>query len=394
MVFTPGLADAALPTGAGCYHERTPGNRHPSESRLARCRAYMRIRRRLPIIVAVLLVAAAVVLAVFLRKHAPPEPARLLPAADGFVYVNLGWMRRANLTGELPNVPHDPDYEQFIQASGFQFERDLDEVALAIHYPMKPTGTKTDDTQPSRFSEVFVGKVDGERLRAYLRQISSWVESYQAHDIYNIPLEGRTVRVAILGVDTVAASNLDDPLLIRGIIDRSRKLASPFGGPALLRQYYKEVPFASLGWAVFKIQAPENLSASGPIGWSFLFAKPATVVASVRYLGAVHFKAQAFTGSEEEANQLAGRINTYFNVFRAAESTVSTPGPDPDIKAFFDSLKIQPEKTRAVLTATVPLGLIRKAVAEAPSSVTPGPETPQSPTPSETTGKTKRKKAN
>ena len=63
------------------------------------------------------------------------------------------------------------------------------------------------------------------------------------------------MRVAILGVDTVAASNLDDPLVIRGIIDRSRKLASPFGGPALLRQYYKEVPFASLGWAVFKIQA-------------------------------------------------------------------------------------------------------------------------------------------
>jgi hypothetical protein len=354
----------------------------------------MRIRRRLPIIVAVLLVAAAVVLAVFLRKHAPPEPARLLPAADGFVYVNLGWMRRANLTGELPNVPHDPDYEQFIQASGFQFERDLDEVALAIHYPIKPTGTKTDDTQPPRFSEVFVGKVDGERVRAYLRQISSSVETYQTHDIYNIPLEGRTVRVAILGVDTVAASNLDDPLVIRGIIDRSRKLASPFGGPALLRQYYKEVPFASLGWAVFKIQAPENLSASGPIGWSFLFAKPATVVASVRYLGAVHFKAQAFTGSEEEANQLAGRINTYFSVFRAAESTVSTPEPDPDIRAFFDSLKIQPEKNRAVLTATVPLGLIRKAVAEAPSSVPPEPQLPQSPAPSESTGKTERKKAN
>ena len=45
----------------------------------------MRIRRRLPIVLAVLLVAAAVALAVILRKHAPPEPARLLPAADGFV---------------------------------------------------------------------------------------------------------------------------------------------------------------------------------------------------------------------------------------------------------------------------------------------------------------------
>jgi hypothetical protein len=325
----------------------------------------MRIRRRLPIVLAVLLVAAAVALAVVLRKHAPPEPARLLPGADGFVYVDLQWMRRANVTGELPPVPHDPEYEQFIQATGFQFERDLDEAAVAIHYPAS--------TQPPRFSEIFVGKFDGERLRNYLGRISNSVENYQTRDIYNIPLEGRTVRVAILGVDTIAASNLDDPLVIRGIIGRSRKLASPFGGPALLRQYYKEVPLYSLGWGVFKIQPSGDASASSPLGWSFLFSKPATVVASVRYLGAVHFRAQAFTGSDDEANQLSGRINTYLNLFRAAESTVSTPGPDPDIKAFFDSLKIQPEKDRALLTAIIPLGLIRKALAEAPASVSPEP---------------------
>jgi hypothetical protein len=350
----------------------------------------MRIRRRLPIVLAVLLIAAAVALAVVLRKHAPPEPARLLPAADGFVYVNLGWMRRANLTGNLPAVPHDPEYEQFIQATGFQFERDLDEAALALHYPVNLPGAKPDSAQQPRFSEVFVGKFEGERLRAYLRQISSSVDIYQPGDIYNIPLEGRTVRVAILGVDTVAASNLDDPLVIRGIIDRSRKLASPFGGPALLRQYYKNVPFASLGWAVFKVQAPADFSASGPIGWSFLFPKPATIVASVRYLGAVHFRAQAFTGSADEANQLASRIDNYLNVFRTAESAVSTPGPDPDIKTFFDSLKIQPENTRAILTATVPLGLIRKALAEAPSSVTP--ETQPPPTPASPASKRKKTK--
>jgi hypothetical protein len=340
-------------------------------------RVSMRIRRRLPIVLAVLLVAAAVALAVVLRKHAPPEPARLLPAADGFVYVDLQWMRRANVTGQLPAVPHDPDYEQFIQATGFQFERDLDEAAVAIHYPAKSSGGSPDSAQQPRFSEVFVGKIDGERLRAYLRQISSSVENFETRDIFNIPLQGRTVRVAILGVDTVAASNLDDPLVIRGIIGRSRKLASPFGGPALLRQYYKEVPLASLGWAVLKIEPSGDLAASGPLGWSFLFSKPATVVASVRYLGAVHFKAQAFAGSEEEAGQLAGRIDTFLNIFRTAESSVSTSGPDPDIKAFLDSLKIQPEKTRAVLTAVVPLGLIRKALAEAPTSVTPEPQLPE-----------------
>ena len=353
----------------------------------------MRIRRRLPIVMAVLLVAAAVAAAVVLRKHAPPEPARLLPGADGFVYVSLQWMRRANITGELPTVPHDADYEQFIQATGFQFERDLDEAALAIHYPRASPGSKPESAEP-RFSEVFVGKIDGERLRAYLRQISSSVENYLTRDIYNIPLEGRTVRVAILGVDTVAASNLDDPLIIRGIIDRSRKLASPFGGPALLRQYYKEVPFASLAWAIFKIQPSGGLAASGPIGWSFFFTKPATVVASVRYLGAVHFKIQAITGSEEEANQLAGRIDTYLNVFRTAESTVSAPESDPDVKAFFDSVKVQPDKARALLTANVPVGLIRKVLAEAPATVTPEPQPPQNPPRSESSNKAKGKKAN
>ncbi len=60
--------------------------------------AFMRLRtkRTLPIVFGVLLVAAAVTLAVQLRKHAPPEPARLLPGADGYLYVNLRWVRTLN----------------------------------------------------------------------------------------------------------------------------------------------------------------------------------------------------------------------------------------------------------------------------------------------------------
>src|SRR6266704_6779565 len=207
----------------------------------------MRFRRRLPILLAVVLVAAAVALLVFLRKHAPPEPARLLPGADGFVYIDLKWMRRADVADHLPSVPHDPEYEQFIQATGFQFERDLQEGAIAIHYASPQTGGET------RFSEVFVAKIDGDKLRAYLKRLSNSVDSYHSIDIYNVPLLGRTLRVAILGVDTMEVSNHDDAGVIRGIIDRSRKLASPFGGPALLRQFYKHVPLTSLAWAVVRM---------------------------------------------------------------------------------------------------------------------------------------------
>ena len=213
---------------------------------------FMRIRRRLPILFGVVLVVAAIALAVVLRKHAPPEPARLLPGADGYLYVNLKWIRRANIAGQMPDVPHEPEYEQFIQATGFQFERDLDQAAFAIHYPAVRKNANPAAPEPPRFSEVFVGRIEGERLRAYLGKISGSVENYRSVDIYSIPLEGRTLRVAILGFDTVAASNHDDPMVIRGIVDRSRKVASPFGGPALLRRYYKYVPLASLGWAVFQ----------------------------------------------------------------------------------------------------------------------------------------------
>jgi hypothetical protein len=315
--------------------------------------------------VAVLLVAAAVALVVVLRKHAPPEPARLLPGADGFVYINLQWMRRVNILGELPAVPHDPEYEQFIQATGFQFERDLDEAALAVHYPSKVAQAR----QP-RFSEVFIGKIHGDRLRAYLGKLSGSTESYRSVDIYSIPLEGRTVRVAILGLDTVAASNTDDPQVIRGMIDRSRKLASPFGGPALLRQYYKHVPFASLAWGIFRIDPSTEFFKSGP-GWSTWFSQPAVLLASVRYLRELHFRTVAFTASEQDAKNVVDRANAYLSLFHAAEISTGAQGQDADVRALFDSLKVEQEKDHAVLTATVPAGFIRKALAEAPASTTP-----------------------
>ena len=328
----------------------------------------MRFRRRLPLIFGVLLVAAAVAVVVVMRKHAPPEPARLLPQGDGFLYVNLKDMRRAGLPDKMPAVSHDPEYEKFIQATGFDFEHDLDEVAFAVHYPAHPGP----GIEP-RYSEVFVGKLQGQRLRDYLRQMASSVETYRSIDIYSIQMEDRTLRVAILGVDTVAASNHGDAQTIRGMIDRSRKLASPFGGPSLLRKYYKKiaitgryVPFAGLGWAVFRVDPVANNAASGPLGLSFLFSKPAVVVASVSYLRNVRFRAEAFTDDEDEAKRVVEQLNTFLSIFHAAEATVGKTGPDPDIKQLFESLKVSQNGERAVLTANVPTGFIQKLMTGPP----------------------------
>jgi hypothetical protein len=330
----------------------------------------MRIRRTLPIVLAVVAVAAAVTFAVQLRKAAPPEPARLLPGADAFVYADLGWARKANggkplFANSSDPVKHDPDYEQFIQETGFDFERDLDAAAFAIHYPQGwPGGGTGGSASEPRFSEVFTGRFDESKCLAYLKRTAKTVENYNSVDIFTIPLYGRSFRIAILSVDTVAASNHDDPAVIRGMVDRSRRLASPFGGPAFLRKYYKQVQLASPVWLVARVEP----SAPGFESWSSIFPKTADLVISASYnplhlplrAGVLHLRAEASTGSPDDARAITDKANGFLTMFRSAEVSVGSAGTDADVKAVFESLQVRQEGSRAVLSAVLPSGVFRK----------------------------------
>jgi hypothetical protein len=354
----------------------------------------MRIRRTFPLVVAVVAIAGAVTLAVQLRKHAPPEPARLLPGADAFFYIDLGWARKANEGKALPAASHDPEYERFIQQTGFDFERDLDSVAVAVHYPAAWPGGGTGGASPeSRFSEVAVGKFDGAKVAAYLKQQAKAVEDYNSIAIYSVPVQERTLRVAILSADSVAASNHDDPAVIHGMVDRSRRLASPFGGPALLRRYYKRVQLASPVWVVAHVQP--GAPAFG--GWNNFFSKPADFVISISYnplhlplrTGALHLRAEALVGTAEDARAVADKLNSFLAMARGAEMSVGEQGNDPDVKAVFNSLQARQEDDHAVLNATIPASFLHKMLSgpteepAAGSSVAPAPQpvAPAAPTP-------------
>jgi hypothetical protein len=344
----------------------------------------MRIRRTLPLVLAVVSVAAALTLAVQLRESAPPEAARLLPSGDAFFYVNVGWARKFG-GNSLPAVSHDPAYQKFIEQTGIQFERDLDAAAFSVHYPSSWGGGGTGGTAPEpRFSEVFIGKFHGERLTGYLRQIAKSIETYNSVDIFTIPVEDRTFRVAVLSVDSVAASNHDDPAVIRGIVDRARRLASPFGGPAFLRRYYKRVQLASPVWLVARIQP----SAAEFGGWDAVFPKPADLVISLSFNplhlplhpGALHLRAEAQTSSGDDARAISDKLGIVLNMFHTAEE--GSRGNDPDVKAAFDSLQVHQDGDRAVLSATLPPGFLHKMLSESPNDLTlPSPEPPTAPTP-------------
>jgi hypothetical protein len=332
----------------------------------------MRIRRHLLIPLIVLLVGAVVALIVVLRKQAPPEAARLLPGADGFLYIDLRWIRTFN-PHQLPQITRDPDYQKFVDETGFEFERDLDQAAFAIHYPQNSGATAFSEP---RFSEVFVGKFDSARLTAYLKKLSSSVENYRGFDIYNIPVENRTARAVVLSYDSVAVSNHPNPDVIHGILDRSRKLASPFGGPWLLRRYYRDVPLASLAFAILRVK-PGLGNLNGIESWNLLFTKPAVAVVSARYLRVLHLRAEAFTENADDARALTDRVSTFLAIFHAAEGSVGTQGTDPDVKQFFSSLKVEQSGDRAILTATVPTGFVQKALGEADLLPQPHPAAPE-----------------
>jgi hypothetical protein len=59
----------------------------------------------------------------------------------------------------------------------------------------------------SRFSEVFIGRFDSDKCAAYFNRMAKSVEVIARSEIHTIPIYGRTFRIAILGVDAVAASN-------------------------------------------------------------------------------------------------------------------------------------------------------------------------------------------
>ena len=347
----------------------------------------MRRRRALPIVLVVLLIAAAIALAVFLRRRAPPESARLLPGADAFVYVNLKEVRDTDSLGALAPVTHDPEYDQFIRETGFQFERDLDAVAFAVHYPSSTPGAVNPASgnpaqDQARFSEVFVGHVDAERLVAYLRKLSRQQEVYRGVQVFVIPLEGRTVRAAFLGVREVAVSNTEGAQVIHGIIDRYKKLASPFAGPQLLRAYYKKLPPDSLAWAIIS-GSSEQLPASTPLFSTILgneyrdLLSGAVILTSLHYEKAIQLRADAFCPSEDKASRLADRLGIFLELFRGMQSNVGQGVGDQDVKKFFDSLRVEQQGNQAILTASVPVGFLKKVVAEGPpTTAAPAPASP------------------
>ena len=351
----------------------------------------MRKRTLIPLLIAVILLCALGAM-LYLRAKAPPEAARLLPESDAIVYINLKAIRSVTHFDQSP-IQRSPDFQHFIDATGIVPERDLDSVAFALHRMPDPNGPNG----PVAYSEVFIGRFDGVRLAHYLASIASSQESYTGRTIYTVPIDGRHLRIAQLGYDVIAASNMPTPEQIHSMLDRFRAGALSTPGSSLLAARYHEVPLLSEAWGIGHIGLPFAAdpdadrdeftphSAAPPsdapgfisvLGLQLPLRTDTDFVASLRYTaaahvlsgGAVHLRIEEIAPDPTAAANTVDALTTLLNLLRgisaeqAAAQQPSTPASDA-MHAILASITLSHQDSRVLLNANASLDQLKALTA-------------------------------
>jgi hypothetical protein len=324
-----------------------------------------RTRNTLWIVGAILLLLIA---ALYLRTIAPPEAARLLPESDGILYADLRPLRIATHFDEKP-VQRDPAFQQFMDATGIVFERDLDEVAISLHRMADPHGPNG----PVAYSQVYVGKLDARKLSAWLATEAANTESYAGHTIYSIPSEGRTVRVAILGYDTVALTNTPTPEQIHSILDRYRSAAMPFSGSSLLAEHYRDIPqlpLPPLAWGIGKIGLPLSEGGNGSeqahggaihvFGIELPIHADSTFVSYLRWTGSLNLHIEEQSGSPAEAAVTVGALNNLLALAQGVTNASLDSKATQQLKTLLDATKVELHHDHAEVTTVLPDEMVKE----------------------------------
>jgi hypothetical protein len=296
-----------------------------------------------------------------LHGQSAPAIVRMLPEGDLLLYADL---RPAHLLAlKQSKPPHlEGDYQQFVDKTGIQYERDLDEVAMSRR--------DASDGADVESSEIFVGRFDRARLSNYLQGISAGTEEYHGLGIYSIANEGHTVRVCILDGSTVAVTNMVSSQPMHGIIESRQK---PGAAPSLLGEYFSKVPLGSLAWMIDRIPANSE-AAQLPGGLSFDFLENTVAVVSLRYTDAVLLRAEVVAASEADARHVMNSANTFLVLYRSAGQSLGMKGGDPDVKAALNSIRVEQNGNSAVFTGTLSDKFLRKVVTDAQvGAVAPAP---------------------
>jgi len=267
-----------------------------------------------------------------------------------------------------------PEYQQFVDATGVDWERDVDQVAIALHRMQDPKGPNG----PVAYSMVLVGNFTGKRLNTWLDAHATSRETYAGHTVYSIQSQDRTVRVSQIGYDSLAISNTPTPEQIHSMLDRHRTAAWPFTNSTLLMQHYHDIPLLAVAWGMGQIALP--FSESGAIhifGFSLPLEDDSTIVASVTPAlslgGALNVKVEEIAATDDAAASQAASLATLVTLARGFTAPLAANPANNGLRQLLKTAAVTQKRSRVVVTATLSPALLAD-LAKAESSDESAPE--------------------
>jgi hypothetical protein len=258
------------------------------------------------------------------------------PDASAVLFADLAELRRAPFATEfynwIPKSQADAEYAQFLRETGFDYERDLDRVAIAI----------IKDEKESKLFAVAEGRFDRKKIEAYASR-SGTRETRGSREILTVPLSDRSRKISFtfLSKEKVALTDAGDltPFLAplpNGTDAREwrERFTREAGSPvfAVIRQG------AAAGSALAArtpggFQSPQLSGLLDQLQWITLAAKPQD--------NALRIVAEGECTSEQTTRQLADLLNGVLVLAQAGLSGPKTRQQlDPRIRdAYLELIK-------------------------------------------------------
>jgi hypothetical protein len=127
------------------------------------------------------------------------------PDASAVLFADFDELRRAPFVAELlawvPKPQADADYSQFLKETGFDYERDIDRIAIAVDRRAKD----------SALFAVVDGKFNVEKISAYASRFET-AAVHGGYKIFFVPVSGspKKISFAFLSKDRIALTDAAD----------------------------------------------------------------------------------------------------------------------------------------------------------------------------------------
>jgi hypothetical protein len=169
--------------------------------------------------------ATATLIAILLYAHfrtgnhsSRDELLQIIPAdSSAVIYADLQDLRAAGFLAEIfswaPRPQIDADYGDFVRATGFDYERDLNRIALAFQQNnvVQQNNAVPQSVPDTAFFAVAEGNFNRAKISAYAAK-SGTTEKRAGYEIFSIPVNNssRRLKFTFLRNDRVALTNEPD----------------------------------------------------------------------------------------------------------------------------------------------------------------------------------------